>query len=116
MGVTINLNNIKMSGNSQLMNNAKIHGTSDCSVSADNLELSDSAKTLNDLEINSIMDRIELEVSRMDPSSEEFSSLKNIVNAKSVGKKKVISEIARHLGRFTEGVLQNIISDIITGR
>lgn len=116
MGVKINLNNIKMTGNSQLMNNAKIHGGSDFEVSANTLELSDSAKVLDNLEIDSVIDRIEKEVAKMDVTSDEYRSLKNIVDTKTAGKKIVMSGIVKHLGRFTEGVLQNIISDMISGR
>ena len=50
-------------------------------------------------------------------SSPEYSSLRKIVqNSKSKNKREVLRKIGIHLGTFTEGVLQNIIADVINGR
>lgn len=116
MGVEITVQGLKASGSSEILNRMKINDSEVCDITIKQSELLNRASMLNDMEINCVVNQIEDEMKNMDHFSPEYLSLKNLSETKSEGRSEILRKIKNHLTSFAGGVLQNLISDIISGK
>ena len=111
MGSNIRLDGITIKDNAEMLTNVKIKKDSQLEVETKNVELCNKAKLLTDLEVEEVVNLVEKEMERMNIFSKEYDSLKGIVQNRNNRR----NEIIKHLSIFTGGVLQNVISDVISG-
>nr|WP_295274948.1 hypothetical protein [uncultured Blautia sp.] len=111
MGINIRLDGITIKDNAEMLTNVKIKKDSQLEVETKNVELCNKAKLLTDLEVEEVVNLVEKEMERMNIFSKEYDSLKGIVQNRNNRR----NEIIKHLSIFTGGVLQNVISDVISG-
>lgn len=111
MGINIRLDGITIKDNAEMLTNVKIKKDSQLEVETKNVELCNKAKLLTDLEVEEVVNLVEKEMERMNTFSKEYDSLKGIVQNRNNRR----NEIIKHLSIFTGGVLQNVISDVISG-
>lgn len=111
MGINIKLDGITIKDNAEMLTNVKLKNNSQLEIETKNVELCNKAKLLTDLEVEEVVDLIKEEMKMMNTSSKEYTSLKQIVQNRNNRR----NEIMKHLSNFTGGVLQNVISDVISG-
>ena len=104
MAINIKLNDVSISDHAKVITGVRMSETADFDVQAEKVKVYGDAQFLTDMQIESVVKKAE-------------NSLRKIVqNSKSKNKREVLRKIGIHLGTFTEGVLQNIIADVINGR
>lgn len=117
MGVKISISGSTFSDDSQVLNNSRIHSSSeDVEVSLDKIQMSGNAKLLESLEIGEVTAKIQNELTKMDHDSEEYAALKKLLSQKQSGKKKFWDSIMEHVEEFTGGVLANVVVGLMKGR
>lgn len=117
MDVKIQLNGVKVKDEAKILTGAKIRGNGKCNIQAENIEISGNAELLTDMELEEVMEKAKAALQELDPSSTEYTSLNQIIQeGRSENKRDILRKIGMHIGIFTEGVLQNVIADIVSGR
>lgn len=116
MGISINLTNIKLSDESRMMNNMKVCERADVDLKADKIELSGKAVMLENLEMQPFLKQLQNEWSQMDIHSAEYKSIEQILKMSDKSKTRILPVIAKHIARFSEGILVNVISDYLVKR
>ena len=117
MAINIKLNDVSISDHAKVITGVRMSETADFDVQAEKVKVYGDAQILTDMQIESVVKKAENALQELPASSPEYSSLRKIVqNSKSKNKREVLRKIGIHLGTFTEGVLQNIIADVINGR
>lgn len=117
MEVKIKLNGIKAKDGAKVLTGAKIRGDGKCDIQTENIEISGNAELLTDMELGEVMQKTEEALQELDSSSTEYASLSQIVQTERTGdRRELLKKIGIHIGMFTEGVLQNIVSDVMCGK
>ena len=117
MAINIKLDDVSISDHAKVLTGARMSETADFDVQAEKVKVYGDAQFLTDMQIESVVKKAENALQELPESSPEYSSLRKIVqDSKSKNKREVLRKIGIHLGIFTEGVLQNIIADVISGR
>ena len=101
MAINIKLNDVSISDHAKVITGVRMSETADFDVQAEKVKVYGDAQFLTDMQIESVVKKAENALQELPASSPEYSSLR---------------KIGIHLGTFTEGVLQNIIADVINGR
>lgn len=115
MSVKINLNNLKMSGNSKVMTNAIIRDSNDdIQIDAANAELNDSALLLTDAKIGTVLDELNQKYILLDASSNEYAEIQKILSMSPNNKKELSKLITKHIAEFSQGLLANIVTNLLT--
>lgn len=110
MGIEINLNNLNISGNSEVMQNVKIANGQDVHIGLQHAAIQDNAKVLNDLEITPLLDELMRKAQIMDKNSPEYPKIKKILGVKKWNKADLTKCILHHIGEFSQGVLASIVA------
>lgn len=113
MGIEIDLSDLNISGNAKIMENAKIRGSKDVHVSLKQAEISEYAKVLNNLEIDTLLSDLSQQAQYMDKNSSEYAKIKKIISVKQWDKNDFIGCIVRHISEFSQGVLASIVANLI---
>lgn len=117
MEIKIQLDGVTVRDEAKVLTGVTFKGNGKCDIQARNTEVSGNAQLLTDMEIEEVMERAETVLKDLDPSSVEYASLSQVIQVGRKGsRKELLKKIGMHIGSFTEGVLQNIISDVISGR
>ena len=117
MNIKVQLDDVKVHDDAKVLKGVRIIGNGDLEVKASNLEVTDKAEMLTDLEIEEVLKKAESALQEIAPCAPEYSSLSEIVQTgKLKNRAELMKKIGTHMGTFAEGVLQNIISDVISGR
>ena len=111
MAINIKLNDVSISDHAKVITGVRMSETADFDVQAEKVKVYGDAQFLTDMQIESVVKKAENALQELPASSPEYSSLRKIVQDS-----KSKNKIGIHLGTFTEGVLQNIIADVINGR
>lgn len=114
MGIEIDLNDLNISGNAEVMDNVKIRDNSDVHIGLKHLDISEDAKLLNNLEIDSILKKLAQQEQFMDKDSDEYSQIKKILSKKQWNKDEFIERVIRHITDFSQGILASIIANFLT--
>lgn len=117
MNVNVQLEGIKVHDEAKVLKGVGIRGNGDFEIKASNLEVTDKAEVLTDMEIEEVLERAESALQDLAPCTPEYSSINEIVQTgKQKNRAELIKKIGKHMGTFAEGILQNIISDVMSGR
>lgn len=114
MGIKINMSNAKIGGNTQVLNNAQIAGNADATVEMNGIEVQGNAAVLNNLRIDPFLDELQSAVDRMDLGSPEYRSMRQIVESRDKDRDTILGMIAKHIGMFSQGVLENVLAAYIS--
>ena len=114
MGIEINLEHLNISGNAEVMENAKIRNNNDVYIGLRHSDISERAKILNNLEIDSMLKELMRQAQIMDKDSIEYPKIKEILNVKRWDKTDFIKCISKHISEFSQGVLASIVANFIT--
>ncbi len=110
MGIEIDLNDLNISGNSEVMQNVKIANDQDVHIGLQHATIQDNAKVLNDLEIAPLLDELVRQAQIMDKDSPEYPEIKKILEVKKWNKADLTKCVLRHIGEFSQGVLASIVA------
>lgn len=110
MSVIINISDLSMSGNSKLLNDAKIHADSDVQIELSHLELMDYAEFLNGFDAETISTDIKKRISSMDKNSSEYKEIQNLF----CSSKMNLDKLKRHIAKFSEGVVAQVLANYIS--
>ena len=113
MSVQIKITGSKIGGSAKLLNNVTVTGHEDPDVTVENTDILDNAEVLNGLNIEDVVERLKSEIENVDHQSREYKELQQILNTSRGNKEETVKWIARHIGRFSEGVLVNIVSEFL---
>lgn len=116
MAVNINIKNVKLSGNSSLLEHARIAGDSEANITTEDIRTYDEATVLKDLEITPVLKSLKQSVVELNPESAEYRELQKILSLPATDKKTVRGAIARHLAEFSQGVLAGIVVNYASGK
>lgn len=117
MGIKIDIQNVKMSGKSEILNNAQIKAGQDLDLKIKDIEASDDTKLLNDFQMNDMVDELGQILQKMDRLDPEYAALEKLLNHNNTADKKTfLAKVKQHLRMFSDGVLQNVVADIISGK
>jgi len=114
MGIEINLSDLNVSGNAEVMDNVKIRNNSDVHIDLKHLDISEDAKLLNNLEIDSILEELAQKAQFMDKNSDEYPKIKKILSKRQWNKAEFIKQAVRHITDFSQGVLASIVANFLT--
>lgn len=114
MGIEINLSNLNISGEAEILNNAKINNSDDVHIELKSLDVSGRAKLLENIEINPLLEKLEQKAQFMDKNSEEYLEIEKILNRKRWDKDSFTGCLIKHIGEFSQGVLASIVANLIT--
>lgn len=110
MGIEINVSGLNVSGNAEVMDNVKIRNGDEIHIRLQNADIGDSAKVLNNLEIDPLLEELTLRAQNMDEESPEYSAIKKILGVKKWNKADFIGCVMKHIGDFSQGVLASIVA------
>lgn len=113
MGIEIDLSDLNISGNAEVMQNVKIGNANDVRIGLKHSEISEDAKVLNDLEINSILNELMHQAQIMDKNSLEYSKVKEILGVKQWNRDDFIGCMLKHISEFSQGVLASIVASLL---
>lgn len=114
MSIEITLDNMKISGNAKVLNNANLKN-GDTVIRLTNLALDSNVEVLQDLNIDSFCSTIQGKMQSMDKSSEEYRQIEKLLNADRKNKPEFSKKLLQHVASFAEGVAVNILSSMIMG-
>lgn len=115
----IKIEGCTITDNAHVLNGAKIDGNSNSSVEVLNTTISGSAHFLEKLDrddIDDLLKEADKRANRMSENDPEREAIEKLVKDKNENRKYVLSKIADHLAEFTQGVLANIVSEMLMGR
>lgn len=110
MGIEIELSGLKVSGNAEIMDNAKIRKSKDVDITVRDTDIGENAKVLNNLEIDPLLDELMRESQKMDKRSPEYLSIQKILNVKGWNRDDLVGCVLKHIGEFSQGVLASIVA------
>ena len=114
MGIRINMSNAKIGGNAKVLNNARITGNVDADVEMSRTEIMCNAEVLNDLRLDPFLEELQAALDGMDSNTPEYDSMKQIVGSQCKDRDTVIGMIVKHIGLFSQGVLENVLAAYIS--
>lgn len=114
MGIKIDMSNVKIGGSAQVLNNASIRGNGDADISLSGAEITGNTVILDNLKIEPFMEELQNALSKTDANSPEYGSLKQIAEAKGKNKETIVEMIKKHIGTFSEGVLEKVLAAYIS--
>ena len=116
MAIKIEVNGITASDDAKILTNAKMGRQSDLDIKIENTQVCGNAQILTDLEIKELYQNAEAALKEMQYSSAEYASLKQLLKeGKKADRKEFLKKVEAHVKIFTDGVLQNIIANIVSG-
>lgn len=107
--MSINLNNVRIAGHGQLLNNATLNHTD--AIDINGLSIEDDAIVLQNLNIRNIMDSAALQFSSM--SQAEQSSFQELQQKHNTNSISFLDQFKKHLSNFGTGILANIVSTML---
>lgn len=117
MNMNVQLEGVKVHDEGKVLKGVGIKGNGDLDIKVKNLEVTDKAEVLTDLEIEEVLKKAESALQDLAPCTPEYSSISEIVQTgKQKNRAELIKKIGKHMGTFAEGILQNVISDVMSGR
>lgn len=117
MNIKVQLDDVKVHNDAKVLSGIKIRGDGDLELKTRNLEVIDKAEVLTKVEIEAVLKRTESVLQELAPCTPEYSSLSEIVQKGNMeDRTELMKRIGKHMSVFAEGILQNIISDVISGR
>lgn len=117
MNIKVQLDGVKVYNDAKVLTGVKIRSGGDLEIKARNLEVTDKAEVLTDMEIEEVLKRAESALQELEPCTPEYFSLSRIVQAGNLeNRTEFMKKIGKHISIFAGGILQNIISDVISGR
>ena len=114
MGVKIDMGNVKISGSARWLNNASIRENEDTVISMNGVEILENAAVLENLNIEPFLKELQTAVNKTDVNSPEYNSMKQIVESRDKNKDTIVKMIAKHIGTFSQGVLENVLAAYIS--
>lgn len=117
MEIKIQLDGVRVRDEAKVLTGVKLKGNGKCDIHARNTEVFGKAHLLTDMEIEEVVERAETVLQELSPSSAEYDSLSQVIQVGRKGsRKELLKQIGMHIGVFAQGVLQNIVSDVISSR
>ena len=114
MGIKIDMSNAKIGGQTQVLNNASIRGNTDATIDMNGIEIMGNAVVLDQLNIEPFLDDLQSAMNKMDTNIPEYQGMKQIMESKDKGKDTLARMIAKHIGTFSQGVLENVLAAYIS--
>jgi len=111
--MNIEFSNCNIRGDAQVMNGTKVNSSDAGDIKFTNTEIMDNAKVLENLEIGSFFESLQSEILEMDQNSVEYPELRKFLGMERTNKKAILQKIGEHLFAFSEGVLSNIVSNML---
>ena len=112
MGVKIEISGDNFGNDAELFNGTTIKDGVDIKISDSNFK--DRIKMFNDTEIGNVIDEVEKKMETLPRNSAEYNDLSKITKM-GHDSKEIRGQIIKHIGMFANGVLQNVVSHLITG-
>lgn len=113
MSITINLENLNVSGEASVLNKARIRAE-DASINLRDLTVSGKAKVLEELDINEFCNKIEDKNACVLMSADEYASIQKVLRQKDKDKFAFLKLLLQHLVSFSEGVAVNVVAACLT--
>ena len=105
---------MNVNGNAEIMERVKIRNSTDVHIGLKNSDISENAKVLNDLEVDSVLNELKQQAQSMDKNSDEYLKLKKMIDVKQWNKDDFIECVLKHTSEFSQGVLASIVANFLT--
>lgn len=109
MSITINLENLNVSGEAEVLNKARIRAEN-ANINLRNLTVGGKAKILEELDINEFCDKIEDKNVCAMMSADEYASIQKVLRQKNKDKSTFLKLLLQHIVSFSEGVAASIVA------
>lgn len=109
----IEIRNTEISEEARALNRMKLKGSSDSHIKIVGTTITGKAKVLEDFEIDFALEKALTEMERSDLRDPEREALQALVRTRNEGREGVRKKFLEHLQTFTQGVLINIVSELL---
>lgn len=113
MEIKINMKGAKIGGNADIMNGVSVSGDAKQKIDMSGVEIQGNLRALNNVEIHTILSKLEEHIPFMDRSTNEYAEVQKILKEDHSNPQKTSEHIAEHVGNFATGVLANIVSGLL---
>ena len=97
MNIKVQLDGVKVYNDAKVLTGVKIRSGGDLEIKARNLEVTDKAEVLTDMEIEEVLKRAESALQELEPCTPEYSSLSRIVQAGNLeNRTEFMKKIGKH--------------------
>lgn len=107
MAIDIQIKNLDVKGNTRLLNNAMLQGST--SINLDNIAISGGSVILDNLNVTDFCNAIQGTYSQM--SASERASMEKVLAQKENKKSSFIRTLRQHLVNFSEGVAAGVVAN-----
>lgn len=114
MGVNIVVDNIKVGGDLDILNDAKISSRTDSNIELHNLLAKGNTAILNNLNLEELKEDLSEKLVVMNKNTCEYQQLKKLLNEYGKGKEKFGKKLLEHLQSFAEGVVASVVANYIS--
>lgn len=113
MGVNIVVDNIKVGGDLDILNEANISSRTDSNIEVHNLLAKGNTAILNNLNLEEVKEDLSEKLVMLDKNTCEYEELKKLLNEYVKGKDRFGKKLLEHLQSFAEGVAASVVADYI---
>lgn len=115
MSITIDLSNLKACNNASVLTSTVIsHSKGEININAPNVELSGNTSLLDNAKIGSVLDELNQKSKLMNQNSKEYTDVQKILNIPRNNTKEINRNISKHIREFSMGVLASIVANLLT--